>query len=110
MLIFWIFVRIFIWCLLGYAGGWIAARKGYPPRMGIVVAVIFGPLALVVCALLPMTEDGREQAVIERQIHHDEIDQDRLKSCPACGREVSFKSRVCPRCEHRFESVAKGAS
>ena len=97
-----ILLQILLWCALGYAGGWIAARKGYPPRMGVILAIIFGPIALVVCALLPMTEAGREQAEIERQISKDRIYQDRLKRCPNCGREVAFTCRVCPRCEHRF--------
>lgn len=105
MLIFWISLRIVIWCLLGYLGGWIAARKGYPPRMGVIIAIIFGPIALIVGAILPMTEAGREQAETERQINQENIYHDRLKPCPACGREVSLKCPVCPRCEHRFDSI-----
>lgn len=100
-------VRIIIWCVLGYAGGYIAARKGYPPRIGVIVAIFFGPIALAVCALLPTTAAGREQAEIERQIYEENLHQDRVKVCPNCGRAVSFKSRVCPRCEHRFDPVAR---
>lgn len=102
MLLFWILVQIAVWCALGFAGGWIAARKGYPPNMGILLAILFGPIALVVCALLPLSEAGQEQAEIERQIYQDSVGQDRLKHCPTCGREVAFSSRVCPRCEYRF--------
>lgn len=94
--------QILLWCAFGYAGGWIAARKGYPPRMGVIVGIIFGPIALVVCALLPMTEAGLEQAEIERQIHKENVNKDRLKRCPNCGRDVAFTCRVYPRCQHRF--------
>jgi hypothetical protein len=96
-------LRLILWCALGYAGGWIAARKGYPPRWGVVLGVLFGPLALLVCALLPMTEAGREQAALELQLNHDRIHENRLKECPQCSREVAFACQVCPRCDHRFE-------
>jgi hypothetical protein len=102
MILFW----ILIWCALGYAGGWIAARKGYSPRLGVIVAVLFGPIALIVCALLPMTEAGREQAEMEREISQDNIYHNRLKKCPNCGRDIAFTCRVCPRCEHRFVPAA----
>ncbi len=91
------------WCLaFGYVGGCLAARKGYSPHEAVLYTIIFGPFALAVYALLPMTEAGREQAEVERQIARDSMHRDRLKSCPNCGREVAFTCRICPRCEHRF--------
>jgi len=97
-----ILIQIVIWCALGYAGGWIAARKGYQPRIGVIVAIIFGPIALIVCALLPPTKEGREQAEFERQLRLDAAEFNQRRNCPNCGREVSVRAPVCPRCEHRF--------
>lgn len=91
-----------MWCALGYAGGWIAARKGYPPRLGIVLAIIFGPIALVFCALLPATKEGREQLELEREIRADNAEFAVRRNCPKCGREVSARAPACPRCDHRF--------
>jgi hypothetical protein len=77
--------------ICGYFGSWIVKPKGYPPYVGVIVGALFGPIGLAICALLPMTETGRDRAEMERQ-----------KRCPSCDREVSFMCRVCPRCEHRF--------
>lgn len=95
-------VQILVWCALGYAGGWIAARKGYSPRVGVIVAILLGPIALVVGALLPRTREGRKQAELERQLDADAAEFSQRKTCPKCGREVSVRAPVCPRCEHRF--------
>lgn len=40
-------VQILVWCALGYAGGWIAARKEYSPRVGVIFGILFAPVALV---------------------------------------------------------------
>ena len=101
MIIIIIIINILIWCALGYAGGWIAARKGYPPRLGVVVAILFGPIALVVCALLPATKEGREQEDIERQLNAEAMEFAIRRNCANCGREVSARAPACPRCDHR---------
>jgi uncharacterized membrane protein YeaQ/YmgE (transglycosylase-associated protein family) len=97
-------IRLLIWGFLGYLGGWLAAQKGYPPRLGIVLAIIFGPIGLIIGALLPATASGREEEEIERQINREVADIDRTKQCPSCRRDVAYRCRVCPRCEHRFLS------
>lgn len=89
-----ILLQILIWCALGYAGGWIAARKGYHPGKGVIVAVIFGPIALVVSALLPTTEAGREQA--ER--HSLNMGWDSIIRCRECGAGNPAESLKCIRC------------
>ena len=53
---------IFMWCLMGYSGGWIFANKGYPPRLGIAIGVLCGPCMLVICLFLPKTKAGKERA------------------------------------------------
>lgn len=85
--------------------GWLAGHKGYPPRYGVISGLFGGPFALVIFALLPTTELGRENQTIDRQIYEENIHQHRLKRCPDCGRDVGFATRVCPRCEHRFTST-----
>jgi len=95
-------IRILIWCALGYAGGWIAARKGYPPKLGVVVGVLFGPLGLIVGALLPRTKEGREQAELEREMAEEAAEFNQRQKCPSCGREISARARVCGLCGHRL--------
>jgi len=58
---------ILIWLGLGYLGGRMAARKGYAPHYGYLSALIFGPLSLIVVALVPQTEEGRFQAKLEAE-------------------------------------------
>lgn len=83
-------VRILIWCALGYAGGWIAARKGYPPFLGAVVGVLIGPIGLVVGALLPRTKEGREQAKLDRELAVEAAALNKRQNCPSCGREQKY--------------------
>ncbi|MDZ4783400.1 MAG: hypothetical protein SGJ19_24405 [Planctomycetia bacterium] len=80
---------ILIWLGLGYLGGRMAARKGYAPHYGYLSALIFGPLSLIVVALVPQTEEGRFQAKLEAEIDAEADYYDRKQSCPNCRREVS---------------------
>ena len=57
---------------------------------------------LVVCALLPRTKAGREQAEFERELRDDTAEFAVRRNCPECGRDVSVRAPVCPRCNHRF--------
>lgn len=94
---------IVVWLLLGYLGGWIFAQKGYPPKLGIVIGILLGPFAIALCAALPRTREGREQAALEREITLESAKNTGSKRCPKCDRELGISARVCPRCEHRFE-------
>ena len=93
---------ILLWIGLGYAGGWLAARKGYQPHHGYLSAVFFGPLSLIVVALLPQTEEGRQQAQLEAEMDAEGDYYAQQQICPTCRREVSMATRVCPQCEHHF--------
>ena len=98
----YLIIRGLIWIALGYAGGWIAARKGYPPRLGIAIAIFLGPVALLIGWLLPPTSTAQEEDELEKQISREIADKDRMKQCPDCKRDVAYHCRICPRCEHRF--------
>jgi len=79
-----------------------AARKGYAPHYGYLSALIFGPLSLIVVALVPQTEEGRFQTELDAELDAEADYYDRKQSCPNCRREVSLATRVCPACEHHF--------
>lgn len=94
---------LLVWGLLGLIGGQIAARKGYAPGLGIFLAILLGPIGVVVFLVLPMTKAGREQAERERQIKEEDANLKKSKTCPKCGRYVNFTCRVCPHCAFHFE-------
>lgn len=98
-----IIFSIVIWCILGYVGGWLFAQKGYPPKIGIVIGVVFGPCMLAICLLLPKTREGVLQEQLEREIDLENVHQNQTKRCPECDRELGFSARICPRCGFRFE-------
>ncbi len=92
-----------IWCVLGYLGGRLAARRGYPPRAGIILGIMLGPVALLVATvLLPYTSSGREQRRLEQAMDAEIAESMKPKACPGCGREVTAATRFCPRCNYRF--------
>jgi hypothetical protein len=55
-------LQIIIWTGLGYLGGKLAAKKGYPPKYGVVLGILGGPLTWLIGLLLPRTAEGIEQA------------------------------------------------
>jgi hypothetical protein len=93
---------IVVWIALGYAGGVVAARKGYSTRWGVLLAILFGPFALLVTALLPSTGEGRVQEEYERKLIAEAAEASNRRTCPQCGREVAGTTQVCPRCNTRF--------
>ncbi len=96
---------IAIWLVLGYIGGRLFARKGYPPKLGIINGVLFGPMALLICAFFPKSKEGLEQAELERELDMETAKNSGSKRCPKCNRDLGIMARVCPRCEHRFDLV-----
>ena len=100
-----VYLALWLWLLLGYVGGWIFAKKGYPPKLGIVIGIFLGPMAIALCAVLPRTREGREQAALEREINLENAKNIGSKRCPKCDRELGISARVCPRCEHRIEAT-----
>jgi hypothetical protein len=96
-------VQIAVWCFLGYLGGKLAARRGYPPRLGIILGIVLGPFALLIAALiLPYTAAGRQQLDMEMAMDAEIAESMKPKNCPECGREVTMAARFCPRCNYRF--------
>ncbi len=97
------FFGVIPWAILGYIGGRLFAKKGYSPKAGILIGIVLGPIALIACALLPMSVSGREQAELEKEIALEAAQARRTKDCPHCRKTVSAVARFCPRCNLRFE-------
>ncbi|MAG93173.1 MAG: hypothetical protein CMJ48_05425 [Planctomycetaceae bacterium] len=96
-------IRILLYVVFGFLGGWIAARKGYPPRLGVIVGVVMGPLGLLIGAILPRTKEGRKQAEFRRQLAAEAAEYRKRQDCPSCREEISACAVVCGFCGHRFD-------
>jgi hypothetical protein len=81
------------WAMMGLAGGRIAAHRGYPPLLGLVLGLT-GPLWLTLILLLPRRRH------LSRQAYTDSL-QGKVTSCATCGQEIYAISRKCPRCSYR---------
>src|SRR5262245_4837443 len=90
------------WIILGLFGGYLVAHKGYSPWIGIIIALVCGPTGLVLAALLPSTQRGRELAELARQTNIELRNSKKYQACPKCGRWNSVTTKVCPRCEFHF--------
>src|SRR5689334_17838581 len=90
----------------GLAGGYIAARKGYSPILGILAGIFLSFFAglyatvvvlVVTACLLPATKAARALASLERETQA-ELEQSRqTQACPQCGRQNSVVTRICPQ-------------
>lgn len=90
------------WVFLGLIGGFVAVKKGYAPKTGILIGILLGPIAIVVMALMPSTNLGKQQAQMERQIREELEESTKSFPCPACRRIISGTTTVCPRCGHHL--------
>lgn len=77
----WLYVvgaMVGVWCLMGWLGGWVARQKRRPPHEGAWLGLLFGPLGVIVEALLPSAEVKRP---IRRRdgydFREDDPDEDR---------------------------------
>lgn len=91
-----------IWVTTGFVGGVIAARRGYPPVIGIIVGTVGGPLCLAAALLLPRTTDKRLQLERERKMSENLKTARKQKTCPECGCTHSVVNNFCPSCMHRY--------
>lgn len=74
-----------LWIGLGFVGGWIMARKGYQPLVGVLIGLVGGPFGLLAALSAPYTSAGHEIAERERQIEAE--------------REAARQTRACPKYE-----------
>lgn len=95
-------LRVIGWVAFGLAGGFIAARKGYSPMLGIIGGVLFGPCGLFIGLLLPRTADGRRQYDDEDQMEAELRAARDNKTCPQCACQHSVVNRFCPSCMFRY--------
>jgi hypothetical protein len=95
-------LRLLLWVLFGLAGGYIAARKGYSPKIGIIFGVLLGPCGLFVAQYLPRTAEGRlqqeEEDRLDRELHAARVQ----KTCPQCGCVHSAINAYCPACMYHY--------
>jgi hypothetical protein len=95
-------LQLLIWWCLGFLGGSLAARKGYSPIVGIVLALACGPFGLMIALILPRTQYGRELKSFENQLEADLRVARKNKTCPTCGCVHSQINRFCPSCMYRY--------
>ena len=89
------------WLGIGFLAFVVAMRKGYSIAIAFALGVL-GLLGLIIAILLPRTSEGRAQAELEDAIRHEINDSQELLACPNCGRQNSIATRICPRCEYRY--------
>ena len=89
---------ILCWVGIGYLGGKIAAKKGYSPKLGVILGFIFGWMWLLVALFLPRTTEAIEQDNFENEL----AAAPKIANCPSCGKRIPFGSTVCPECEYQI--------
>lgn len=82
--------------------GFLMARKGRSPHVGVALGLLLGPIGLIIVALLRTTESGKALQETEMQIASEDVLSTR--PCPICGRINSIRTLVCPHCETRLDS------
>jgi len=95
----YIFGMVTVWVPTGVIAGLILAHRGHSPLFGIPVAILGGPLALILCLAWPMTPTRHSEWVAEKAA---ETAAASSKICPSCGRNCGGLATHCPRCGKAF--------
>ena len=70
----WLFVLILAWVLLGGLAAWIAGQKNRPRMEGFLLGSLFGPLGVLVEALLPsLRESERPRVPVAREAESEHL-------------------------------------
>lgn len=86
-----------IWLVCAIVGAVICEGKGRSVAIGLVMGLVFGPVGLIICAVLSADEEVLEERALE---------QGKVKMCPACAEAVKPDANVCRYCGHRFEELS----
>ncbi len=92
-------IMLLIWLVSMFGAIYIAIRRGQSLLVAICLGAI-GPIGVVIVALLPTTERGRQLNELYEEAKFDA----KTITCPNCGRVNSRRSKVCPRCDTRIET------
>ena len=63
---------LFIWLISAAAAAWLADRKGYGERLGLLLGLILSAVGLVIVAVLPPRPDSawKREGPLPRREHH----------------------------------------
>lgn len=98
-----ILISIGLWIALGLLGGRMFARKGYPGPAGVLIPVLLGPVAFVICFLIPSTAAAKRERLEEKKNLELSRRGERLKPCPRCERKCGGMATFCAGCNYPFE-------
>lgn len=86
------------WLFCALLGAMICEGKGRSAALGLFLGLLFGPIGVIICALLGKDESELAQRALK---------EGKMKECPACAELVKRDANVCRYCGHDFTPEPK---
>lgn len=101
--------RLLAWMAIafgfGLAGAYLGSLRGQSAWLSIAMGMVLGPAGLVVLLVLP---ERTSRPTLNERGPFVEEDVTSSRECPACCRQVSIHTPVCPRCHTKLNPVTPG--
>lgn len=91
-------IYIITWLVCGFICSMIAGAKGRGAGTFFVLGVLFGPLGVVLCAVVPRND---------RAIEQDAVKSGDMKKCPHCAEVVKAEANICKHCRSSLAEEKK---
>jgi hypothetical protein len=82
-------VVIGVWFLCGIVGAIICDEKGRSAFGGLLVGLLFGPIGIIICAVLSRDDTALEQRALR---------SGQMRKCPHCAEPIRPEAKVCRYC------------
>ena len=89
-----------VWIVCIAAGMAICQEKGRSTLEGLLLALLLGPIGVLVCAVLPKDVNGLEKRALR---------SGKMRKCPACAELVKRDAKVCHYCGPEFDWVYRSS-
>lgn len=91
-------VLIVLWAICGFATSLVAARKGYNAMGWFFMGFLFGPLGLLIAALLPTSTAFHPQLTPMSDAELESEQSPARINCPYCAELIMPQAKICRFC------------
>jgi formate hydrogenlyase subunit 3/multisubunit Na+/H+ antiporter MnhD subunit len=104
--LFWALLAV-VYLVCIFAAAALFDRRGQSVAVGVLLALILGPIAVIIGLFIPYDHEALEQ----RKIRHEEwlVRSGIYRRCPHCAALISSTAAACPSCNNQVDPITRPA-